>query len=198
MHISVVEPYRTSSGGEQKKLARSPAQPLSKGLDRFKRIVAAVLKLLIEEQPISQAGLDTEVHTLRRQPGVIPQGVSNKVSVHFKEIACDHQFTFLAAQLSVLDPVLVLLQAQAVGMKCKRLVYYLTCFRGSLLMKQVARQSDRSCLVRRVRGEQFLVEMVGIFVLAVVTQSPRQLQFGRAIVRIGDENFAKEPDGVTV
>ena len=111
-----------------------------------------MLKLLIKEQPIRQARLDTEVHPLRGQPGVVPRGVSDKVNSHFKHVPRDHQSTFLPTQLSALDSVLVLLQAQAIGMKCQGLVYDFPCFCGSLLMKQVARQSDRSCLVRRARA----------------------------------------------
>ena len=158
-----------------------------------------MLKLLIEEQAISQAGPDTEIHALRGQPGMIPRGVSDKVGVHFQQIPRDHQFTFLAAQVSALNSVLVLLQAQAVGMKCQGSVYDIPCFRrivadaSRLLASPIAAVSSAAFAL-----QQFLVDLVGTSILAAVPESPRQLQFGQPIVRLSPENLAKEPDGSTV
>jgi len=50
-------------------------------------------------------------------------------------------------------------------MKGQGPVYDIPCFRGPLLVQQIARQSDRSCLIRRVHFEEFPVDFAGILKL---------------------------------
>jgi hypothetical protein len=64
VHIFVVKPYRASSGGKQKRVAKPPPKLLVESLDHFKRIVKAMLKLLFEQQAIGQARPYAEIEAL--------------------------------------------------------------------------------------------------------------------------------------
>src|SRR4030088_181371 len=165
MRIDASEQYSSTSRRDQERFRGPPVKLVSKSLNRYERIIQAVLKLLLKEQTIGQTRPYAELHTLTRPPGMIPRRIVDIVYFRFHRIPSDLHRTFLATQLSALDSVFVLLQAQAVGMKGQGFLYDISCFRGPLLVQQIARQSDRSRLIRRVRSEEFQVDFAGILKL---------------------------------
>jgi hypothetical protein len=64
VNVAIIESYRASPGGKQERWKRLPSSLLGEDFYCFKRIIATVLKPLLEEKSVTKIWTNTEISTL--------------------------------------------------------------------------------------------------------------------------------------